>query len=98
MATPSIKLMKKIFIALLCLISVKGYSQPRNIQARVVSITSQSKYRVECTTRSMQGDTIFVKYTGRKARLVRVGSWFTIYADYRDKSCTWLSKQIKLNN
>lgn len=95
--------MKKLLItSIIALIATASYSQPRNLQAKVIEIIKQDKKRVECKALSMQGDTVVIRYgfSGWRgnAEKIKPGTWLTIQSDYSDRYREWYCKRIFINH
>jgi len=75
---------------------------PRNIQCKVFEVTKNEGGKVECKALSMEGDTIHLRigyhsFGGGRNRTIKQGTWLTVYADYNDKKCEWITTKIKIN-
>lgn len=72
-------------------------SEPRNIQVKVDSVLNRDKNKVELKCTSMEGECVYVRYGGRNSRLIKKGTWLTVYGDYDDEKGIWIETKIKLN-
>lgn len=72
-------------------------NEPRNIQVKVDSILKREKNRVELLCYSMDGECVYLRYGGRNSKLVKVGSWLTVYGDWDNEKGIWIETKIKLN-
>lgn len=88
-----------VLLLLTFILSVPCNGQDKIIQTKVDSIIEKKSNRIYCKTISTEGDTIFVKYgwRGMGKTPVRVGTWFTIFADKKDKEGKWMLKRITIS-
>lgn len=90
--------MKKLLIALFILSPFSGYSQPRNLQVRLVSVEQVKPRKIHAVGVTMQGDSVYLKLGVYDVRNWKPGTWVTIWADEKDRQRVWTRKKIKLNN